>query len=93
MLRENGLRVPASHVNNVYLPELLNVKAEQLIRDSDPAQPFFLFFATPLPHTGNLTHIQTMPQYDLRPSVRNFPAKYPKRKQQLGIVTTTERPN
>ena len=84
MLRENGLRVPASHVNNLYLPELLNVKAEQLIRDSHPEKPFFLYFATPLPHSGNLTHMQTMPQYDLRPSVRTFPSKYLKRKQQLG---------
>ncbi|GAU91612.1 hypothetical protein RvY_03837 [Ramazzottius varieornatus] len=51
-LREDGLRVLANDTNKFYLPDLLTLKAEQYIHDADPSVPFYLHFATPLPHTG-----------------------------------------
>ena len=88
-LRENGKMIQPNNTNNAYLPELLNAKVEQLIRNVDSGQPFYLYYATPVPHTGYqpYTAVQhTMPQYQLRPPVFQFPDAFPERKKQIGII-------
>ena len=79
----------ANITNNVYMPELLNDKAEQLIRNHDPTVPFYLYFATPTPHTGFEPYhgvLHTMPQFQLRPPVFKFSSAFPERKKQLGCI-------
>ncbi|OQV17332.1 putative Arylsulfatase J [Hypsibius exemplaris] len=73
-LRENGKEVYANITNNVYFPELINNAAERLIRDQDPKKPFYLYFATPVAHSGFEPYFgaqHTMPQFQLRPPVLN----------------------
>ncbi|OQV17335.1 Arylsulfatase I [Hypsibius exemplaris] len=88
-LRENGRKVDYNVTNNVYFPELLNNQAERLIHNQDPAKPFFLYFATPVAHTGFEPYQDsqhTMPQFQLRPPVFQFSNAYPERKKCIGII-------
>jgi arylsulfatase B len=81
--------IQANHTNNAYMPEILNNKAEQLIRNADPNKPFYMYFATPAVHTGFEPYgaVQhTIPQFQLRPHVLQFSDAFPERKKQLGIL-------
>lgn len=51
-LRENGKMVFANITNNNFLPELFTNVAEKWIRNANPNNPFFLYFATPAVHTA-----------------------------------------
>ncbi|OWA53085.1 Arylsulfatase J [Hypsibius exemplaris] len=89
VLRENGKAVFENITNNVYFPDLITSKAEQLIRNSDPNQPFYLLYTTPVPHSAidrYSSALHTMPQFQLRPSVFRFSSAFPKRKRQLGLI-------
>ena len=73
----------------MYLPDLLTSKAEELIHNSDPARPFYLYFPTPLTHSSFEPFRdvqQTMPQYQLRPAVIQFSDAFPRRKRQLAAI-------
>ena len=88
-VRENGLRILANDTNNCYYPDLVNTKAEQLIRNQDPSKPFYMYFATPVVHAasnGYAEAIMTVPRYQLRPSVFSFTEQFPERKRQLALV-------
>ncbi|XP_055343843.1 arylsulfatase B-like isoform X2 [Paramacrobiotus metropolitanus] len=87
--RENDNMVFANITNNFYFPEMMTAKAEQIIHDQDPSQPFYLYFTTPVPHTGIDQFgavLQVMPKYQLRPPVRSFTDKFPERKKQIGLI-------
>ncbi|GAV04640.1 hypothetical protein RvY_14898 [Ramazzottius varieornatus] len=73
-LRENGLRVPVSHVNNFYLPELFNAKA---------IFPVLCYSLATYQQFLSSHHHATA-----RPSspCPQLPIKYPKRKQQLALI-------
>ncbi|XP_055333762.1 arylsulfatase B-like [Paramacrobiotus metropolitanus] len=89
MLRENGKIVFANVTNNAFLPELFTNHAEKWIRNANPNNPFFLYFATTVPHTAFEDYgavIHTMPQYQLRPSAISFTDKYPSRKKYLANI-------
>ncbi|GAU91878.1 hypothetical protein RvY_04053 [Ramazzottius varieornatus] len=89
-LRENGKMVHANITNNVYLPDLLTAKAEQVIRlHAHSETPFLLYFCTPVPHTAFEDFLdiqQSTPQYQLRKVVYEFSYLYPNRKRQLAAI-------
>lgn len=73
--------------NNQFLPDLFTTTAEKWIRNANPNNPFWLYFATPAPRAGYEPYgavMHTMPQYQLRPAVYSFTDKYPMRKKLLG---------
>ncbi|GAU92446.1 hypothetical protein RvY_04524 [Ramazzottius varieornatus] len=87
-VRENGLRILANDTNNAYYPELINIKAEQIIRNQDPSKPFFMYFATPVVHTASNGYgdaLDTVPQFTLRPPVFQFSDQFPERKRMLAL--------
>ena len=68
---------------------MINTKAEQLIRNQDLSKPFFLYFATPVPHASSDGYGDaqyTVPRFQLRPSVFSFTEKFPERKRQLALI-------
>lgn len=86
-LRDNGKAVLPNITKNFYLPDLLTSKAEQVIKNANPSKPFYLYFATPVPHTaveGYTPILHTMPKYQLRHAAHSFSDNYPQRKKYLG---------
>ncbi|GAU88072.1 hypothetical protein RvY_00835 [Ramazzottius varieornatus] len=92
-LRDQGVAVPANVTNNVYAPDLFTSEAEQLIRDSDSRTPFYMYFATPAPHTAfaDFRAVQhTMAQFELRPAVAALSSQFLERKKQLAVIQSLD---
>ncbi|XP_055333781.1 arylsulfatase B-like [Paramacrobiotus metropolitanus] len=91
-LRENGKIFPLNQSTTPF-PELIASRAENLIAASPPNKPWYMFFATPLTHTGfdNFDAVQhPVKEYHLHINESAI-LKFEERVKQLGSIHALDR--